>query len=219
MTSNIDQSGKDDVSAGPVGAEHNRTEQGNDRGESLDGETTSSREPKGSKAKRGARRIRERRRGDRGRVTMSLAVMAREYIWLWDVRHGIGINEIAMREGVSSRRVQQGVARARALEKNSQADSAAIRPPRLIPLFPIAPYTPLSTCGHRQPIESDSLLCCMVCHCSGVDDHPGLQRSPLTEPAPERKPDSEVVPKRQKRETRRERRQRLFGTTSVASSA
>ena len=62
---------------------------------------------------------RVRLRASRVSGTMSLAVMAKEYIWLWDVRHGIGTHEIAIREGVSVRRVQFGVSRAKAQEKAS----------------------------------------------------------------------------------------------------
>jgi hypothetical protein len=59
----------------------------------------------------------------------------------------------------------------------------------------------------------------MVCHSSGIDDHPGLTRSPLTDPAPEPKLAPEVEPKPAKRETRKERRQRLYGPAVLAASA
>jgi hypothetical protein len=144
--------------------------------------------------------------------TMSLATLAKEYIWLWDVRHGVSTSEIAIRDGVSHRRVQFGVSRACALEKTCPTETA-IRPPRLIPLFPIAPYTPQSACGHHGPIEAGSLLCCMVCHCSGIEDHPGLVRNPLTDPAPEPKPAPAPVTKKTARETRKQRRQRMFGSS------
>ena len=145
------------------------------------------------------------------RTTMSLQVMAREYIWLWDHRHGISTKAIAMREGVTVQRVEFGLDRAQAQEKSS-ANSTAIRPPRLVPLFPIGSYTPLSACGHKRPIVPGSVLCCMVCHRSGVDDHPALERDPLTEPAPEPKP--APAPKKTARETRKQRRQRVFGRAS-----
>ena len=48
---------------------------------------------------------------------MTLADVAREYIWLWDKRHGVSTQTIATRAGVSVRRVQFGLARARAMEK------------------------------------------------------------------------------------------------------
>jgi len=139
--------------------------------------------------------------------TMTLEIAAREYVWLWELRHGLGTKSIANREGVSIRRVRFGVARARAQEKSS-SDQHILRPPRLIPLFPVGPYTPQSACAHRQPIQSGSVLCCMVCHRSGMDEHPALQRDSVTERAPEPVPLFEKIA----RETRRQRRQRLFGS-------
>jgi hypothetical protein len=139
--------------------------------------------------------------------TMSLRVMAREYVWLWDYRHGLNAQAIAIRDGVKVQRVEFGIARAQAQDKPGDS-STALRPPRLIPFFPIGPYTPLSSCGHHRPIEQGSFLCCMVCHRSGVDDHPALERDPRTEPAPEPKP--APAPMKPKCETRKQRRQRIF---------
>ena len=51
---------------------------------------------------------------------------------------------------------------------------------RLIPLFPIGTLTPQSACPHHDTIDPGSRLCCMVCHESGMDDHPGLRRDPDT---------------------------------------
>jgi RNA polymerase sigma factor (sigma-70 family) len=81
------------------------------------------------------------------------------------------------------------------------------RPPTLVPLFPIGAYTPSATCAHRRPITPGSVLCCMVCHQSGVDAHPLLQRDPRTDPRPEQKP--APAPKPGAIETRRQRRARL----------
>ncbi len=149
---------------------------------------------------------------DRPRMSreITLEIAAREYVWLWDRRHGISIEAIAAREGTSIARVRFGVARARAQE-NSTGTASAVRPPRLVPLFPIRAYTPQSTCAHRRPIEPGSSLCCMVCHASGMDRHPALRRDPRTDPAPEAKPKAAPEQARSPRETRRERRQRLFG--------
>jgi hypothetical protein len=156
-----------------------------------------------------AKRTRARAKQSRlSRTTMSLRIMAREYIWLWDHRHGICTKAIAMREGVTVQRVEFGLDRAQAQEKTC-TNSAAIRPPRLIPFFPIGSFTPQSACGHNRPIVPGSVLCCMVCHRSGVDDHPAFKRDPLTEPAPEPKP--APAPKKTTRETRKQRRQRVFG--------
>ena len=79
--------------------------------------------------------------------------MAREYVWLWDYRHGIKPKAIAIREGVTVQRVEFGIDRAQAQEK-AGANSTAVRPPRLVPLFPIGSYTPLSpaaTSGQSYP--------------------------------------------------------------------
>jgi hypothetical protein len=154
----------------------------------------------------------------RSRVSreMTLEIAAQEYVWLWDRRHGSSIEAIAAREGVSIARVRFGVARARAQQKGaaSSMTTPAIRPPRLVPLFPIAAYTPQSSCAHRRAIEAGSSLCCMVCHTSGMDRHPALRRDPRTDPAPEPKPKAETQQAQCQRETRRERRQRLFAARS-----
>jgi hypothetical protein len=144
---------------------------------------------------------------------ITLEIAAKEYVWLWDRRHGISIEAIAAREGTSIGRVRFGVARARAQEKSTDSTSA-VRPPRLVPLFPIEAYTPQASCAHRRPIELGSALCCMVCHISGMDRHPALRRDPGTDPAPEPKPKAAPEQAKSQRETRRERRQRLFGARS-----
>ena len=161
------------------------------------------------------KRTRLKARGKSTRA-MSLKILAKEYIWLWDVRHGVSISEIAIREGVSVPRVRFGVARARAQERVCPTE-AATRPPRLIPLFPLGAFTPQSTCGHHRAIEPGSFLCCVVCHCSGIDDHPALQRDPVTDPVPEPKPPA--APAKVERETRKQRRQRIFGTSSLISAS
>jgi hypothetical protein len=161
------------------------------------------------------------RAGRRSRVTsamlaprsareMTLEIAAMEYVWLWDRRHGSSIEAIAAREDVSIGRVRFGLARARAQESGT-VTTRAVRPPRLVPLFPIGPYTPQSTCAHLRPIDSGSSLCCMVCHKSGMDRHPALRRDPRNEPAPEPKPKPAPVLAPSRCETRKERRQRLFG--------
>jgi hypothetical protein len=147
--------------------------------------------------------------------TMSLRIMAREYVWLWDYRHGVCANAIAIRDGVTVQRVEFGLARALAQE-NVSTSGTADRPPRLVPLFPIGAYTPQSGCGHKRPIATGSVLCCMVCHCSGLDHHPALQRDPASEPPPESK--STPAPKEPARETRKQRRQRLFGARADAEA-
>ena len=130
------------------------------------------------------------------RQSASLAVLAKEYIWLWDVRHGVSTQEIAEREGLSLRRVRFGIARARHADKVVSGDTAATRPPQLVPLFPIEAYVPSSPCAHRRKIASGSIFCCMVCHQSGIDGHPGLLRDPQTDPAPEPKGRPKHPPRR-----------------------
>ena len=125
---------------------------------------------------------------------LTLEVAARDYIWLYDFRRGTSANEIAAREGVSFRQVRDGLERARAMEKKASKDDLieSLKVSRLddlgfrlMPLFPIGAFTPQSACPHHDSLEQGSRLCCMVCHASGMDDHPGLQRDPLTDPSPE----------------------------------
>jgi hypothetical protein len=164
------------------------------------------------------------RTGHQSDKPLTLATAAREYIWLYDVRHGIGVNDIADRERVSLQRVYKGLKRARAMDKRPSEDAATplfnldvniAHDPRLIPLFPIGPYTPQSACPHLEAIEQGSALCCMVCHSSGMDAHPALRRDPRTDPAPE--PKAEPAPNLALRaktgespETRKQRRRRMF---------
>ena len=81
--------------------------------------------------------------------------------------------------------------------------------PRLVPLFPIGPLTPRSTCPHHGPIRPGSVFCCMVCSQSGMDDHPALWRDPSTDPPPEPKAPEPTGPLAGGRETRKERRRRM----------
>jgi len=163
---------------------------------------------------RAPKKSRRRRAGSRTRTRTSRALTlenaAREYVWLWELRRGVSITTIAKRECVSLRRVRFGVARARAQEGNLPNAKPLIRPPQLVPLFPIGAFTPMSLCGHRQPIRIGSDLCCMVCHRSGMDGHPALQRDKATEPA--REPVPSAPKPKTSRETRKQRRQRLFAS-------
>jgi hypothetical protein len=80
--------------------------------------------------------------------------------------------------------------------------------PRLEPLFPVGYYTPQSRCPHYGPIERGSVLCCMVCHVSGQDDHPALQ---LNVTAPKSREAHRAATYRARIvETRKQRRRRLF---------
>jgi hypothetical protein len=158
------------------------------------------------RSRAGALPLKHSTSGTRLSRNLTLGITAKEYVWLWECRRGVGTNAIARREGVSVRRVRFGVARALSQE-NSDLAANSLLLPSLIPLFPVGPYTPHSSCGHYQPIPPGSRLCCMVCHCSGMDDHPALKRNLGREPI------RECVPAVQRivRETRRQRRRRLFG--------
>jgi hypothetical protein len=149
---------------------------------------------------------------------MNSETSVRESFWLWDSRHGVNANEIATCQGVSIGRVQFGLARARRQESRWFLRDVR-RPPRLVPLFPVGPYSPQSSCGHHRPIERGSLFCCMVCHASGQDHHPALQHDRRFDQRlggksanPVRKT---VCGEKLCRETRRQRRQRLFGANSL----
>jgi len=84
-----------------------------------------------------------------------------------------------------------------------------IRPPALVPLFPVVAFSPLAICPHHGAIRRGSLLCCAICHQSGVEDHPALKRDPREDPKPDPKPKPKLD-MTGKPETRRERRARLF---------
>jgi hypothetical protein len=144
---------------------------------------------------------------------------SREYVWLWDVEHGRSVAEVSRREGVSTRRIRQGIAFARGSIPDT-GDTAAkepLRPPRLEPLFPVLAYTPFSACPHYGRMRDGTRMCCMICHLTGVEAHPALQRDRGSEPKPEKKPPVVVV-KPAKVETRRERRARQFAAQPARSS-
>jgi hypothetical protein len=154
--------------------------------------------------------------------TRNLATAAKEYIWLWDHRHGASPEDIAAKAGVSPARVRLGLARAHACDNGEPYGDGAssgnsARSPRLIPMFPIVSFTPSSTCAHRRVLRTGSLFCCMVCHRSGIDGHPALKRDRRTDPSPEPKP-APPLAKKLKRETRKQIRARLFGTAPADGS-
>jgi hypothetical protein len=190
------------------------------------------------------------------RNTFRLSTLAREESWLRRIRQGQGTAAIARREGLDQRTIQRGVAAAKVREHSSRkrdshewdedagklvprigiarssgrfegtAIASRIPEPKLVPLFPIGPLTPRSTCPHRGPIRRGSVLCCMVCSRSGMDDHPALRRDPRTDPRPD--PEPRAVPATKPaagNETRKERRQRLYAacrpgaSTSAATTA
>ena len=161
---------------------------------------------------------------------LSLPVAAMEYVWLYDYRRGISLGKLAERDGVSIERVKFGLDRAKALEIRCSREEGPGNPGRrdepefeLIPLFPIGAFTPQSSCSHREPMEKGSRFCCMVCHASGMDDHPGLRRDPEPKRVPGAAPDPmkgvavpAVASEADRVETRKQRRRRQFSTVAVA---
>ena len=153
---------------------------------------------------------------------MKSELYTQDSVWLWASRHGVSANEMASREGISTRRVRFGLAAARCRETSCFLRDVR-HPPRLVPLFPLGPYTPQSDCRHHRPIERGSLFCCMVCHRSGQDDHPALQHDARVNrrldansspPLPKRAAEEQT-----RRETRKQRRQRLFGAKRSCANA
>ncbi len=186
---------------------------------------------RGGSGAEGGKPSRYARLAPRVERALTLEVAAREYIWLYDHRRGVNCKQIAAREKVSVDRVRFGVKRAAALDNKHSRDDLTehLRPGRLgdigfrlLPLFPIGSFTPQSTCPHREPIGRGSSLCCMVCHASGMDDHPGLRRDPDIDPSPEPEPApapgaSELKASCGPQETRRQRRRRQFAEAAAVA--
>ena len=128
MSNNSDESDSIDDTPGLIVANAKCTESGDGCFDSDEDCTDEIREEPRPRQNNDEKRWRARQRSRRSRATLSLAVMATEYVWLWDVRHGVGMNEIAMREGVTYRRVRQGVTRARALERAARVTLPWWRP-------------------------------------------------------------------------------------------
>jgi hypothetical protein len=180
--------------------------------------------------------------GQGGFASIPAPVAAREDLWLGKARQGWKISEIARRVGLGPRRILHGIARAREREENSRKRESRLqgamqgeeppvivnsggnagddprRPPRLVPLFPIGPFTPRSACPHRGRIRPGSVFCCMVCSQSGMDDHPALRRDPLTDPRSERRRTA-LQKGRASPLTRKERRRRLYAAQDTAPAA
>jgi hypothetical protein len=185
-----------------------------------------------------------RRRGRPARAAQDATIQeAREARWLYDFRSGQRIAEIARHERLSPGWIRSGLARAREREfalqsresrlrdnarmRDRSSQSGTVQPlretyqaPVLVPLFPIEPFTPHSTCPHHGPIRPGSVFCCMVCNQSGMEDHPALKRDPRTDPRPEPIP---VAPPRSPssgtRKTRKQRRSQSREARQVAPAA
>ncbi|MGO9598102.1 MAG: hypothetical protein ACLP7Q_08930 [Isosphaeraceae bacterium] len=155
-----------------------------------------------------------------GKATKEIA--RREGLSRRRVQQGISWATLRERESRLGKSSAQDVTHRTLRERSSEASpktgkGAAVRspledpryPPRLVPLFPIGPLTPQSTCPHHGPIRPGSIFCCMVCSQSGMDDHPALKRDSSTDPPPEPKPPQPTAPSSGGGETRKERRRRM----------
>jgi hypothetical protein len=93
------------------------------------------------------------------------------------------------------------------------------RPPNLVPMFPVISFIPFSACPHHGPIRRGSIFVCMVCHQSGQDHLPSLQLLPGDLPRPDRRRRPRTPDQLSRlRETRRQKRLRLFGPAVEAAS-
>ena len=123
------------------------------------------------------------------RPIRSLARAAADYIWAYDVERGMSPKAIAAREGLSVRAIRKGISRARRHDRGMPQVNTIREPsnePRLVPLFPVGPFTPDSTCPHAG-IRPSPPFVCMVCHRSYADDHPAVRppdRSARAAPTP-----------------------------------
>jgi hypothetical protein len=132
-------------------------------------------------------------------------------------RQNVGATGKAGHEGVNTQEIRSSLVW-RCSQQSRSFCRDVQRPPRLVPLFPVGIYTPQSVCAHHGPIQRGSLFCCMICHKSGHDDHPAVQdiSSPSLSINQKR---CECLPNtpssgKPNLETRKQRRQRMYGESS-----
>ena len=151
----------------------------------------------------------------------ALSRIVRFWRWLDDWRSGLPVRKIALREKLTVRRIQQGIAQAMAYEAEAPPSIKIHREipppaPNLEPLFPMGGiyFTPTTPCpkhpGKQHPNPRyrrwRSKMVCMVCHRSGQDAR--IKRDPINDTKPDPKP-PETKPQPQK--TRREKRKQKYG--------
>ena len=127
------------------------------------------------------------------------------FLWLDLVERGCTTATIAARWKVSRVSVELAIEEARAQVAAFVEARRLMTPPPLYLTFPIAGLFPSSTCPHdRVPMPDGSLGCCAVCHQSGRENHPVLDRFPAFEPKPDPVPVAEAEPltRKQKRAAR-----------------
>lgn len=101
-----------------------------------------------------------------GSALRALRQAAKEWVWLYDFRDGVSIEDLAEREGLEEKSIREGIDRARDSEIEALAQVAdptdLLQP---LPVFPFGPFTPASACPHRGPLlGGHPARVCMVCH-------------------------------------------------------
>ena len=142
--------------------------------------------------------------------------LARNFIRLYGPCRGMSVKEPTVAETISTPSARPTFLQRRAVHPSSFFPHTR-QLPQLLPLFPVGNYTPDSPCAHFEPIPYGSAFCCMVCHISGLDDHPALETSCPSELKSELKRGTTLRSNRSSQkiplETRKQRRQRLFSGT------
>lgn len=91
--------------------------------------------------------------------------------------------------------------------------------PGFVPQFPLGAYTPNSRCRHRGTLTETASCCCMICHASGRHEHYLLPKYIAQVPNANINNDSgsreAYASQSISRETRKQRRHRLFSQTMV----
>jgi hypothetical protein len=130
----------------------------------------------------------------------------RRFLWLDLLERGTPVATIARRHHLPIPTVQAAIDTARCQHAAFAESLARLRPPPLVLCFPINGLFPSSRCNHDHvPIPDGDLCCCAVCHRSGRDHHPALDRFPEVEPRPDPVP-RPTLAAATKPATRREKR-------------
>ena len=127
------------------------------------------------------------------------------FLWLEMIERGTTARAIASRFKFTVGAVEIAVSQARAQVAAFVEARRLMTPPPLYLTFPLNGLFPVSTCPHdRVPMPDGSLGCCAVCHQSGRDNHPALDRFPAYEPRPDPVPaaEPEALTRKQKRAAR-----------------
>ncbi len=98
-----------------------------------------------------------------------------EFFWLAAVQQGISMSSIAKTFKVSWNTVERRIRFARTTYI-----------PNLEIVIPFD-LTPKAACTH-PPIEVGDKVYCVLCHQTGIEDHPLLKRDPKNEPRRDKKP-------------------------------